>query len=110
MADRWRERHLRDRADAGSRFPFHSYVHYGAANDQYRFTHNADAAQWHTMAMDWRPHAISFYRDGTLVATLTDVAAIPDVAHHLAIQLDATATRKLTTPVRMFLDYVRFYQ
>jgi beta-glucanase (GH16 family) len=97
-------------ADAGTRFPFHSYVHYGAANDQYRFTHPADAAQWHTMAMDWRPDAISFYRDGTLVATLTDVAAIPDVAHHLCVQLDATATRQLTMPVRMFLDYVRIYQ
>lgn len=97
-------------ADAGTRFPFHSYVHYGTANDQYRFTHDADAAQWHTMAMDWRPDAISFYRDGTLAATLTDVAAIPDVAHHLCIQLDATATRELTMPVRMFLDYVRIYQ
>jgi beta-glucanase (GH16 family) len=97
-------------ANAGTRFPFHSYVHYGAANDQYRFTHDADAAQWHTMAMDWRPDAINFYRDGNLVATLTDVAAIPDVAHHLSIQLDATATRGLTMPVRMLLDYVRFYQ
>ena len=62
------------------------------------------------MAMDWRPDAIRFYRDGNLVATLTDVAAIPDVAHHLSIQLDATATRELTMPVRMFLDYVQFYQ
>jgi beta-glucanase (GH16 family) len=97
-------------ANAETRFPFHSYVHYGAANNQYRFTHDADAAQWHTMAMDWRPDAISFYRDGTLVATLSDVAAIPDVAHHLAVQLDATATRELTMPVRMFVDYVRVYQ
>jgi hypothetical protein len=97
-------------AHTGTRFPFYSYVHYGAANDQYRFTHNADAAQWHTMAMDWRPDAVSFYRDGSLVATLTDVAAIADVAHHLAIQLDATTTRELTTPVRMFIDYVRVYQ
>jgi beta-glucanase (GH16 family) len=96
--------------DAGTRFPFHSYVHFGAANDQYSVTHDADAAQWHTMAMDWRPDAIRFYRDGTLAATLTDAAAIPDVAHHLCVQLDATATRELTVPVRMLVDYVRIYQ
>jgi hypothetical protein len=29
------------------------------------------------------------------------------VAHHLAIQLDAFANRKLTVPVRMYVDYVR---
>jgi hypothetical protein len=97
-------------AVAGTRLPFHSYIHYGAANNQYRFTHNADGAQWHTMAMDWRPDAIRFYRDGTVAATLTDAAAIPDVAHHLDIQLDATATRELTMPVRMFVDYVRIYE
>jgi endo-1,3-1,4-beta-glycanase ExoK len=96
--------------DAATRFPFHSYVHFGAANDQYSFTHDADAAQWHTMAMDWRPDSIRFYRDGTLAATLTDAAAIPDVAHHLCVQLDATATRELTVPVRMLVDYVRIYQ
>jgi Glycosyl hydrolases family 16 len=97
-------------AHAGARRPFDSYIHYGPDNDQYRFTHDADGAQWHTMAMDWRPDAISFYRDGTVAATLTDAAAIPAVAHHLCIQLDATSTRELTMPVRMFVDYVRIYE
>ena len=35
------------------------------------------------------PSAIRIYRDGILAWTLTDTAAIPDVAHHLTIQLDA---------------------
>jgi beta-glucanase (GH16 family) len=97
-------------AGVGTRYPFHSYVHYGTANNQYRFTHDADGAQWHTMAMDWRPDAIRFYRDGSLAASLTDAAAIPHTAHHLCVQLDARATRALTTPVRMYVDYVRIYQ
>jgi hypothetical protein len=97
-------------ADLGMRSPFYSYVHYGAANHQYVFRHDADAAQWHTMAMDWRTGAIRFYRDGALAATLTDASAIPDVAHVLCIQLDAMATRQLTAPVRMFVDYVRIYE
>jgi hypothetical protein len=94
----------------GLRSPFYSYVHYGAANHQYVFRHDADAAQWHTMAMDWRAGAIRFYRDGALAATLTDASAIPDVGHGLCIQLDAMATRQLTAPVRMFVDYVRIYE
>jgi beta-glucanase (GH16 family) len=85
-------------------------VHYGAGNHQYVFRHDADGAQWHTMAMDWRPDAIRFYRDGALIATLTDASAIPDVAHLLCIQLDAMATRQLAVPVRMFVDYVRIYE
>jgi hypothetical protein len=97
-------------ADVETRYPFHSYVHYGSSNNQYRFTHDSDGAQWHTMAMDWRPDAIRLYRDGSLAASLTDATAISDTAHHLCVQLDATATRALTTPVKMYVDYVRIYQ
>jgi beta-glucanase (GH16 family) len=93
-----------------TRWPFYSFVHYGSTNKQYYFRHDADGAQWHTMAMDWSPDAIRIYRDGALVWTVDDKAAIPDVAHHLCIQLDAKATRTLTTPVRMYVDQVRIYQ
>ena len=72
--------------------------------------HKADASKWHTMVMDWRPSSLKIYRDGELVWTVTDTAVIPDVLHHLAIQLDASATRTLTTPVRMYVDYVRIYR
>jgi beta-glucanase (GH16 family) len=97
-------------AAAGSRPVFHSYVHYGRTNRQHEFTHYADATQWHTMTMDWRPNAIRIYRDGALVWTVTDRRAIPDNPHFLAIQLDATAERRLTRPVRMYVDYVRIWR
>lgn len=93
-----------------SRFPFHSFIHYGAGNHQYQFTHRADGAQWHTMVMDWRPNEIKIYRDGILAARVTNRAAIPDVPHFVTVQLDATASRRLTRPVRMYVDYVRVYR
>ena len=97
-------------APAGSRPIFHSYVHYGRTNRQHSFTHDADATQWHTITMDWRRNAIRFWRDGVLVWTVTDRRAIPDNPHFLAIQLDATAQRRLTRPVRMYVDYVRIWR
>ncbi len=96
-------------AAAGTRRPFSSFMHYGASNQQYYFRQNANGAQWHTMAMNWSPHAIRIYRDGALVWTVKDRAAIPHVPHHLCIQLDARATRRLVRPVRMYVDYVRIY-
>ncbi|MDQ3851171.1 MAG: glycoside hydrolase family 16 protein [Actinomycetota bacterium] len=97
-------------SDPGTRSPFFTFVHYGETNEQHLYRHEADASRWHTMAMDWTRSAIRIYRDGELVWTLTDPAAIPHVAHHLCIQLDPTATRTLTAPVRMLVDYVRIYQ
>jgi hypothetical protein len=93
-----------------TRDPFGSFVHYGKSNTQRFYLHNADAAQWHTMAMDWSPKAIKVYRDGALVWTITDPNAIPHTPHHLCIQLDAFANRQLTTPVHMYVDWVRIYQ
>jgi beta-glucanase (GH16 family) len=93
-----------------NRNPFHSYVHYDATNKQYYFDHAADGAQWHTIAMDWTATAIKIYRDDALVWTVTDPAAIADVPHHICIQLDAMATRTLTQPVHMYVDYVRIYR
>ena len=93
-----------------SRDPFGTFVHFGQDNDQRFFLHGADASQWHTMAMDWSPSAIKVFRDGVLVWTVTDRKAIPHVAHHLCIQLDAFANRRLASPVRMYVDYVRIYR
>ena len=111
---RWPEDGETDIYETGARVntrdPFGSFVHYGERDTQRSFVQNADGSQWHTMAMDWSRNAIKVYRDGVLVWTLTDPAAIPDVAHHLCIQLDALANRQLTTPVRMYVDYVRIYK
>lgn len=92
------------------RTPFRSFVHYGSTNQQYSFTHTGvDGTVWHTMAMEWEPTAIRIYRDGALVWTLTDTKAIPDVAHHLAIQLDAF-NQSMTGTVRLQVDWVRIYK
>jgi hypothetical protein len=94
-----------------TRWGFKTFIHYGYSySTQKIFSHAADASQWHTMVMDWRQSSLRIYRDGALVWTLTDTAAIPDVLHHFGIQLDARATRTLTTPVRMYVDYVRIYR
>jgi beta-glucanase (GH16 family) len=111
---RWPQAGENDMYETGNarntRRPFYSYVHYGKHNSQYSFTHDADGAQWHTMMMDWRANAIRIYRDGLLVWTLTNRRAIPDVTHHLTIQLDATKHGKLQGPVRMYVDYVRIWR
>ncbi|MEA2139080.1 MAG: hypothetical protein QOG56_2230 [Solirubrobacteraceae bacterium] len=94
------------------RNPFYTYVHYstdGTSDRQYRFVHNADAAEWHVMRMDWTHDSIKIYRDGVLTHTLTDLAAIPDVAHHLSLQLDAFSNRALPGPVKMYVDWVKIY-
>jgi hypothetical protein len=94
-----------------NRRPFNTFVHYGYTySTQKQFSHDSDASQWHTIAMDWRSSALKMYRDGVLVWTLTDTAAIPDVMHHLNIQLDARANNWLTTPVRMYVDYVKIWR
>ncbi|QRK10940.1 glycoside hydrolase family 16 protein [Archangium violaceum] len=92
-----------------SRASFSTFIHYGADNRQYHYRHAVDATQWHTVAMEWEPEALRIFRDGALVWTLTDVNAIPDVAHHLCIQLDAFRTT-MGAPVKMYVDWVKIYQ
>jgi len=89
---------------------FSSFIHFGAMNWQAWITHDVDPSQWHTIEMDWQPGLLEIYIDGLLAWSISDRAVIPDVLHHLAIQLDARATRTLTRPVRMLVDYVRIYQ
>jgi hypothetical protein len=92
------------------RTPFKSFVHYGSTNQQYWYIHSGiDGTQWHTMAMEWEPSAIRIYRDGLLVWTVTDANAIPDVPHHLAIQLDAFK-QLMTGTVRLLVDWIWIYQ
>ncbi|MCA1682820.1 MAG: glycoside hydrolase family 16 protein [Actinobacteria bacterium] len=89
---------------------FDTYIHFGTANWQTWTTHYVDPSQWHTVAMEWYPGLLEIYVDGVFDWSVSDRAAIPDILHHLTIQLDAMATRTLTQPVRMYVDYVRVYQ
>jgi Glycosyl hydrolases family 16/Carbohydrate binding domain len=92
-----------------TRSSFSTFIHYGADNRQHYFRHAVDATQWHIVAMEWEANALRIYRDGVLVWTLTDLNAIPDVAHHLCIQLDAFKA-SMGSPVKMYVDWVKIYQ
>ena len=91
------------------RTPFMTYIHYGADNLQETISHEADGTAWHTMAMEWTEDRIALYRDGRQVGEINDPDVIPDVAHHLTIQLDAWADR-MGDPVQMEVDWVRVHR
>ena len=88
---------------------FHTYIHYGQDNRQYHKEHRFDAKEWHVVAMEWTARFIKIYVDGELQWTLTDEKAIPDVPHHLCIQLDAFA-KTMTGSTRMQVDWVKIYR
>jgi beta-glucanase (GH16 family) len=92
-----------------SRKPFHTFIHYDKTNKQHHFQHDADAKEWHVIAMEWSPDSLIIYRDGQPVYTLTDKNAIPQVPHHLCIQLDAFK-KTMAGKVKMYVDWVRIYQ
>jgi len=88
-----------------------TYIHYGSNHTTQKLhRHKVNASEWHTMVMDWRKDELLIYRDGKLAWAVTDRSAIPDVLHHMGIQLDARHDRVLKQPVRMFVDYVRIYE
>jgi hypothetical protein len=94
-----------------NRSQFDSFIHFGMTTYWQKWmTHNVDPSQWHTIAMEWHPRLLEIYVDGAVAFSISDPAVIPDVLHHVSIQLDARATRTLTQPVRMYVDYLRIYQ
>ena len=96
-----------------SRNPFYSFIHRsqdGLTDSKVKFTHAADATQWHVMRADWTATSLKLYRDGVLTHTLSDPARIPNVAHHMSIQVDAFSNRPLPGPVKMYVDWVKIYQ
>ena len=93
-----------------NRSQFETFIHFGTSNWQKWATHDVDPSQWHTIAMEWHPDLLEIYIDDRLSWSLSDPYAIPDILHHVCLQLDARATRTLTQPVRMWVDYIRVYQ
>lgn len=93
-----------------TRNPLYTFIHYGnSSSSQKYFIHEGvDGSQWHHFAMEWEPTALRIYHDGALVWTVTDMYAIPDVAHHLVMQLDAFKP-SLSGTVRLQVDDVRIY-
>lgn len=92
-----------------TRFPFSTFIHFGADNNQEHLAHAADGTQWHEMAMEWTPDAIAIFRDGQPAGSITNPDAIPHVPHHLTVQLDAWSDQ-MGDPVSMEVDWVRVYR
>ncbi|MEM7341964.1 MAG: family 16 glycosylhydrolase, partial [Actinomycetota bacterium] len=90
------------------RMPFHTYIHYGADNRQEIITHPADGTEWHVMAMEWTADRITMFRDGAYAGQVTRPEVIPDVPHHMTVQLDAWADT-MGEPVTMEVDWIRVY-
>lgn len=97
------------------RNPFYTFIHkpFGSHSDLTYFQHDADASQFQIMTMEWTPDRITITRDGpggaqpversVLNETAEDL--IPDVDHHLAIQLDAWK-HSVAGPVMLEVDWV----
>lgn len=100
------ENGLYDTLNTASREPFYTYIHYPDSSHQ-EIVHNADAENWHVMAMEWTPDAITIYRDDEMVGTVSDPEAIPGVPHVLTVQLVAQREEMDDTLVRMYVDWVR---
>lgn len=110
-SERWPvdgENDIYETGTGSTRGSFHTFIHYGADNSQFHFEHKVDASEWHIVAMVWTKDSMDIYRDGQMVYKLTDTNAIPKVAHHLCIQLDAFKPT-MTGTVRMFVDWVKIY-
>ncbi len=112
QSEKWPEDGENDIYETGtnaSREPFHTFIHYDETNQQHHFQHDADGSEWQVMAMEWEPDELRIYRDGELVWTLTDRVAIPQVPHHICLQLDAFK-KEMKGTVKMYVDWVRIYQ
>jgi beta-glucanase (GH16 family) len=70
-------------ADA-SRRQLSSTLHYGASNTMLQHHLAVNYAAWHTLAVRWTPHRISYRIDGHMWATVT--GHIPAQPMHLGIQ------------------------
>ena len=90
------------------RAPFMSFVHYGPDNAQVSLTHDADGTAWQVMAMEWTADRLAILRNGEVVGEFDDPEVIPDVPHHLTIQLDAWA-EEMGEPVELEVDWVRVH-
>ncbi|MGI9596456.1 MAG: glycoside hydrolase family 16 protein [Acidimicrobiales bacterium] len=101
------------------RSPFYTVIHkpFGTHSDQVVRVHNADGTEFQVMTMEWTPEAITIIREGpgfagdverwTLDETSEDL--IPDVPHHVTIQLDAWK-QSMSTVVRMEVDYIEVHR
>ena len=72
-------------------------------------THEADGTAWNVMAMEWTAERITMFRNGEFAGEVIREEVIPDVPHHMTVQLDAFAS-EMGDPVQMEVDWIRVYR
>lgn len=83
-------------------------VHYGTTNRKImKFTHG-DFAAWHTYSVVWRPTAVTYLVDDRPVLRVTDRAAIPTDAMHLALQAGADSDHPSDTTATLDVAWVKY--
>ncbi len=87
-------------------------VHYGASNRQYTAFTSGDFTAWHTYSVVWTPTSVTYLLDDVPVMTVTDPAAIPTGAMHLAIQAGVDNGVKTPSDTSAGLDvaWVKIYR
>lgn len=95
-----------DSASDGTSF----FLHYSSSNEQVSATRKMDITAWHNYAVEWVDGRVTGYVDGVKWFESTDGQTIPDVAMHLAIQLDYFPDGGSPKPTEMQVDYVRIYK
>lgn len=68
----------------------------------------ADAPGWHIYSMKWTPTSIEYYRDGTLLFTVSQF--ITNYEHYIVANYGIRNTYTKTVPATMEVDYIRVWQ
>jgi len=100
---------LYDTLTSSNREPFYSYIHHPDSTRE-EIVHNTGGEEWHELAMEWTPDAVTILRDGEIVGTVTEPDAIAGTPHVVTLQLVANRAEMGENVVRMFVDWVRVYR
>ena len=94
------------------REPFYSYILH-TDDTREEVIHLANAQDWQEMAIEWSDERVSVFRDRNLIGSTVNTEAVADVPHVVTIQFHASQSEMdvaADSVVRMFVDWVRFYQ
>jgi hypothetical protein len=88
-------------------------VHYSSANSQIgKSLSGIDMTQWHTWGVIWTANEIIYTVDGSVWGTVTNTAAIPNIAMHLSLQSQTWCSSGWacpTTPQALQVNWVAIY-
>jgi len=87
-------------------------VHYNTNNSQVHNHTNVDMTQWHTWGVIWTPASVTYTVDGSVWATVTNTASIPNLPMTLDLQQQTWCSSGYacpTAPQSMQVDWVAEY-